>query len=78
MRPMYSLKPLSDPSDRKYRDHYWFQVSNVLRPLTWIGFLDETRISENRLADRVYCKTLLWSKCLTLDTDRHLVTSTKH
>ncbi len=71
-KTLYGLEPPSDTFDRVYRNHQWFLVSNVLRPLTWIGFLEETRASDDRLADRIYRKTPLWSKCLTLDTDRYL------
>jgi len=70
-KTLYGLEPPSDTFDRVYRNHQWFLVSNVLRPLTWIGFLEEARASDDRLADRIYRKTPLWSKCLTLDTDRY-------
>ncbi len=75
---LYGFAPSSDPFDRDYSNHRWFLVSNVLRPLTWIGFLEETRAGEGRLADRIYWKTPLWSKCLTLETDRHLTVQTLH
>jgi hypothetical protein len=72
VKTLYGLEPPSDPFYQVYRNHQWFLVSNVLRPLTWIGFLEETRASDDRFADRIYWKTPLWSKCLTLDTDRYL------
>ena len=78
VKTLYGLEPPTDPFDREYRNHQWFLVSNVLRPLTWIGLLEETRGSEDRFADRIYWKTPLWPKCLTLDTDRYLSAPTKH
>ena len=75
---LYGLEPPSDPFDREYRNHRWFLVSEVLRPLVWIGFLEETRETEDHLSDRIYWKTPLWSKCLKLDTDHYLNEPTKH
>lgn len=46
VKTLYGLDPSTDPYDREFQNHKWFLVSNVLRPLTWIGFLDETRASE--------------------------------
>jgi hypothetical protein len=78
VKTLYGLEDPKNPFDRDYSNRRWFLVSNVLRPLTWIGFLEETRASEDRLADRIYWKTPLWSKCLTLDTDHYLEAPTTH
>lgn len=78
VKTLYGLEPMSDPFDREYRNHQWFLVSEVLRPLTWIGFLEEIRATEDRYSDRIYWKTPLWSKCLTLQTDQYLSEPTKH
>ena len=78
VKTLYGLDDPKNPFDRDYSNHRWFLVSNVLRPLMWVGFLEETRASEDRLADRIYWKTPLWSKCLTLDTDHYLSEPTKH
>ena len=43
-----------------------------------MGFLEEERASEDRLADRVFWKTPRWAMCFTLDTDHYLVEPTKH
>jgi len=54
------------------REYSWYRSSlftNVLRPLTWVGFLAETCDGEGLLAPRVYTKTPLWRVCLQLDTD---------
>lgn len=69
VKALYGIDERSDPSEREYRDHRWFLSSEVLRPLCWMGFLEEIQVSDDRLADRVFWKTLLWSKCFTLDTD---------
>lgn len=78
VKTLYGLEPPTDPFDREYRNHQWFLVSEVLRPLVWIGLLEETRETEDHLADRIYWKTPLWSKCLKLDTNRYLSEPTKH
>ena len=69
--------PPADPFDREYRNHRWFLVSEVLRPLVWIGFLEETRETDDHLSDLIYWKTPLWSKCFNLDTDNYLSEPTK-
>jgi hypothetical protein len=78
VKTLYGLEQPADPFEREYRNHQWFLVSEVLRPLVWIGFLDETRVSDDHLADRIYWKTPLWPKCLRLDTDHYLSDPTKH
>ncbi|MEP0942006.1 MAG: hypothetical protein ABJH63_15300 [Rhizobiaceae bacterium] len=62
--------------DRQYHAHSGFLLTHVLRPLCWIGFLEAVRETDNILERPVYWKTPLWSKCLTLDTDRYLETPT--
>ncbi|WP_271437105.1 hypothetical protein [Lentibacter algarum] len=78
VKTLYGLEDSTDSFDRDYSNHRWFLVSNVLRPLTWLGFLEETRATEDCLADCIYWKTSLWSKCLKLDTDHYLTVPTKH
>jgi hypothetical protein len=78
VKTLYGLEPTADPFDRAYQNHKWFLVSNVLRPLTWVGFLAETQASEDRTSERIYWRTSLWSNCLVLDTDHYLQTPTTH
>lgn len=78
VKTLYGLEPTTDLFDRDFQNHKWFLVSNVLRPLTWAGFLVDTRASNDRLAERIYWKTPLWSKCLVLDTDHYLERRTTH
>ena len=78
VKALYGMYEPDDPFEREYRDHRWFLSSEVLRPLCWMGFLEEICVSEDRLADRVFWKTPLWSTCFTLDTDHYLVEPTKH
>ncbi len=78
VKTLYGLDQSTDPFDRVCRNHQWFLVSEVLRPLVWIGFLEENRASEDRLADRIYWKTPLWSKCMKLDTDHYLNEPIRH
>lgn len=54
--------------DRECYDHAGFLFTHVLRPLSWIGFLEETS-GGGRLSDRTYWKTPLWRACLKLETD---------
>lgn len=62
-----------DVHDREYWEHSSFLMWEVLRPLYWLGFLDETVADGDKLGGRrLYTKTDLWRKCLRLETDRDL------
>ncbi|MEP3892449.1 MAG: hypothetical protein ABJN52_00385 [Litorimonas sp.] len=78
VKTLYGLEQPIDPFEREYRNHQWLLVSEVLRPLVWMGFLAETRTTEDRLSERIYWKTPLWTKCFKLDTDHYLSEPTKH
>lgn len=78
VKTLYGIEQPTDPFEREYRNHQWFLASEVLRPLVWMGFLAETRATEDRLSNRIYWKTPLWSKCFKLDTDHYLSEPTKH
>ena len=47
---------------------------HVLRPLAWVGFLDELRDGSQRL----FTKTPLWDSALRLETDVFRVPVTQH
>ncbi|GLO68661.1 hypothetical protein MACH17_01780 [Phaeobacter inhibens] len=78
VKALYGMDEPDDPFEPEYQDHRWFLSSEVLRPLCWMGFHEEIRVREDRLADCVFWKTPLWSTCFTLDTDHYLVEPTKH
>lgn len=65
----YGLEPSSDHFDREYHAHKSYLHSRVLRPLSWIGFLEETKQGSDLLSERVYTKSPLWRACLRLSTD---------
>lgn len=46
--------------------------AGILRPLCWIGLLEEIEIANNYFADRLFVKTPLWEAALQLDTDHML------
>lgn len=51
---------------------------HVLRPLTWLGLLQEHRVGRGRERKDIFTKTPLWAAALTLETDRHLENPTRH
>lgn len=51
---------------------------HVLRPLTWLGLLQEHRVGRGREQQDIFTKTPLWAAALTLETDRHLENHTQH
>ncbi|MEO1724550.1 MAG: hypothetical protein AAFR84_19390 [Pseudomonadota bacterium] len=62
----------ADPTVALDRTHAGYETvlfSHVLRPLTWLGLLEETRDGPGLLAERFYTKSPLWRACLTLPTD---------
>ena len=69
VKTFYGLDQEHKGFDREYHMHKSFLFSHVLRPLSWIGFLTETRSGEDFLSPRIYTKTPLWRTCLQLDTD---------
>jgi len=69
VKTFYGVEDTVGTFDREY---HWYKSSlfiTVLRPLCWIGFLEETREGDDLLAPRLYTKTPLWRACLHLDTD---------
>ena len=68
VKTLYGVERREDVFDREYLDHSGFLFSHVLRPLSWIGFLEKTSHG-NRISDCTYWKTPLWHACLALDTD---------
>lgn len=72
VKTLYGLEQRPNHFDRECHAHASFLYSHVLRPLCWMGFLDETRESNDFLAKRIYWKTPFWQKCLKLSTDHQL------
>lgn len=72
IKTLYGLEKNSGTIDREYYAHLGFLQSHVLRPLCWIGLLDAARENDDFLKSPTYWKTPLWSKCLSLETNRHL------
>lgn len=46
--------------------------AGVLRPLCWLGLLEEIEAENNYFADRLFVKTPLWEASLALETDHIL------
>ncbi len=64
---------LEDVHGREFWDYVSFLCWEVLKPLYWIGFLDESKTGSEGLLEReIYTKTPLWQKCLKLDSDKIL------
>ena len=51
---------------------------HVLRPLCWMGLLDEVRTGDALERKERYFKTAIWHQALKLDTDAHLAPVTQH
>ncbi|GGZ05414.1 hypothetical protein ACFSTD_22240 [Novosphingobium colocasiae] len=51
---------------------------HVLRPLCWMGLLEEVRSGEGFKRDETYFKTALWHEAFKLETDVHLDPVTQH
>jgi hypothetical protein len=51
---------------------------HVLRPLCWLGLLDELRIGKGLDRKEIFSKTPLWPVALALETDRDLQPLTRH
>ena len=51
---------------------------HVLRPLTWLGLLQEHQVGSGRERQDIFTKTPLWATALALETDRHLENPTRH
>lgn len=52
--------------------------THVLRPLTWLGLLQEHRVGRGLERQDIFTKTPLWATALALETDRHLENPTRH
>lgn len=55
--------------DRAHAGYGSALFTHVLRPLSWLGLLEETGDTPGLLAERHYTKTPLWRACLRLPTD---------
>lgn len=51
---------------------------HVLRPLCWMGLLEEVRTGNGSEREEHYFKTAIWHEALRLDTDMHLDPVTQH
>lgn len=51
---------------------------HVLRPLCWVGVLDEYRIGKGLSRRELFAKTPLWPVALELETDPNVRQSTRH
>jgi len=66
-----------DVHHHDYRLKATFYI-HVLRPLTWLGLMQEHRIGTGRERQEIFTKTPLWIAALALETDRHLENPTWH
>ena len=64
-----------------WRAHYRLAAAfyiHVLRPLCWVGVMDEYRIGKGLSRREPFAKTPLWPVALGLETDRDVRPSTRH
>lgn len=53
-----------------YLQHASFVLWSILKPLSWLGFLNENDLNDNgRATNTIYTKSELWDACFSLDTD---------
>ena len=68
--------------ESRFRRHDYQLAANfhihVLRPLSWIGLLQEHRLGKRIEQRELYTKTALWTAVLKLETDRVLQPPTQH
>ena len=72
---LFGSEPEGDLHDHRLRAAFYI---HVLRPLTWLGLMQEHRIGSGRERQEVFTKTPLWAAALALETDRHLENLTRH
>lgn len=60
--------------DREFWDHASFLMWHVLKPLSWLGYLEATEFDgcHSNVDRTIYSKTPLWQRTLRLDTDEDL------
>lgn len=72
LKTLYGYNP-NNTQQEGYWQHSYFLMWNVLKPLSWIGFLEETYSDVARIGNLpTYTKSALWRKSLRLDTDSQL------
>ena len=64
----------SGAGDRAFWDHASFLMWHVLKPLSWLGYLESTKLDgRHSPSDRtIYTKTPLWQRTFRLETDDEL------
>lgn len=73
LKTFYGLECIA-AGDREFWNHASFLMWHVLKPLSWLGYLDETGLDGgySPLDRTIYTKTPLWQKTFRLDTDDEL------
>lgn len=64
----------SGARDREFWDHASFLMWHVLKPLSWLGYLETTELDgrHSPAGRTIYAKTPLWQRTFRLDTDDEL------
>jgi hypothetical protein len=73
LRTFYGVE-CSGAGDREFWDHCSFLVWHVLKPLSWLGYLEAAELDgRHSPSDRtIYTKTPLWQRTFSLNTDDEL------
>lgn len=73
LKTLYGVECVAAGS-REYWNHASFLLWHVLRPLSWLGYLEETKVDRvpGHLGQNIYTKTPLWQRTFRLDTDQEL------
>ncbi|PNQ04019.1 hypothetical protein [Sphingobium sp. SA916] len=71
------VKAVFDADSDNHRVHA-VAYAHILRPLCWLGLLDETRYGEPYPIHKLFTKTKLWSTVIRADTDQFLIPASRH
>ena len=61
-------------------DHWAYALAyiHILRPLCWLGLLDETRHGKPYPTEKLFTKTVLWPRVIQAESDKGLLDITRH
>lgn len=73
LKTLYGVE-YSGAGDREFWDHASFLMWHVLKPLSWLGYLEATELDGRHSPSgrTIYTKTPLWQRTFRLDTDDEL------
>ena len=79
LKTFYGVECVS-AGDREFWNYASFLSWHVLKPLSWLGYLEETELDGplSPMDRTIWSKTALWQRTFSLDTDEELGSYTLH